>query len=71
MNAAKTIIENTNDKNLPGLKNLGAMASNKEFNMSADSLGRVAHGTFTPNKTEILKGWTQIEDVIRVLLEKK
>lgn len=71
MNAAKTIIGNTNDKNLPGLKNLGAMAANKEFNMSADSLGRVAHGTFTPNKIEILKGWTQIEDVIRVLLEKK
>jgi hypothetical protein len=71
MNAVKGIIEKTEHKDLPGLKNLGSMAANREFNMSADCLGRVSHGTFTPNKKEILKGWTQIEDVIRVLLEKK
>lgn len=71
MNAAKAIIEKTEHNKMPGLKNLGSMAANREFNMSAESLGKVAHGTFTPGKTEILKGWTHIEDVIRVLLEKK
>ncbi|MFN4328327.1 MAG: hypothetical protein ACK4FF_05570 [Limnobacter sp.] len=71
MNEAATIMEGLGHK-LPGIENLKNMAQNRQMTMSAYQMGRIVHGAMgRPNKRYINSGWTQIEDIIPILLTDK